>query len=195
MSLYSSAPYRKSQGLTLIEIMIVVMVVGVLASGIALVASRDRLPALLNEESFRLRVHVNHLRALAMNSTKPYGIIFTQGGWKLLAFTTQEDFLSWGLQTPRRQTIQWQPLTNDNYSVALPQKLHLQLQVNGAEADLYRPADEQNMPQVLISPRGEVTPFEVHFLGAGQDEDEGLRTRVTTTGQVDRFINDEWQAI
>jgi type II secretion system protein H len=76
----------RSQGFTLIEIMIVVFIIGIMAAGVLLsvnLTGRDRD---LEKESERLLSLVNYAREQAELQTREYGVLFHDDGYQFVAY-------------------------------------------------------------------------------------------------------------
>ena len=179
---------RRALGFTLIEIMVVVMIVGVLASGIAIVAGRDRLPALMSQQATVLKSHVRQLQVMALNESKPYGLVFSQEGWTIVEPLGLDQFLSSGVSTPLEQPLSWQKIQVKNKrgldAQALPKQLRLVLERFDEPVDLdFTATANQLWPQIYIAPNGQVTPFSVEFVGLGSNR-SGLEVDVSEIGVV-----------
>ena len=136
----------QSRGFTLIEIMVVVAIIGVMVAylGISLSRDFDRLAAL---EAKRFHVIVNEVRDEA---------ILTGEAYLLVVDTRANTFYFSGVRSDRK-------INNDD-GLLQQREIEKGVEVDWEVFDQFDD-DEDNDPKVLISPLGDITPFEVFFTG------------------------------
>lgn len=150
---------NKSAGFTLIEIMVVVVIIGLMAALLLVNLSRD-LDRLARFEAERFLVVVNEIRDEAIISGESFFLLIDDGQSSYYFEAVREGRVNTnddGLLDPRQ----------------LQQGLELDWEVF-EDVD-----DETTQDRVLISPLGEITPFDAHFIGE--------------ESQYHVFVNDENQ--
>lgn len=82
-------------GFTFIEIMLVVVIVGLLASGIIMMSSRDDAHRIVATEVQSLRLLIQQAQMQAMSDHHLYGLRLHKSGWILKRFESEADILTW----------------------------------------------------------------------------------------------------
>jgi len=157
-----------SNGFTLIEIMVVMIIIGVILSFATLSLSNAGLAQNLEQERLRLASLLKLASEEAIMQFKEMGISFKTDGYRFYELQAQE----------------WQAITGrDNIFRPrnLPQGLRIDIRLEG------EPIIDTNasMPQVLLLSSGEMTAFEAVFWA---DSDESLRYRLIGTAIGDLSI-------
>lgn len=137
---------HQSSGFTLIEIMVVVTIIGVMVAylGISLSRDFDRLASL---EAKRFHAIVDEVRDEA---------ILTGEAYLLMVDKSSSTFSFAGARSDRQ--------TNYDDGLLKQRTLEKGVAVDWEVFDQFD-EDEDHDPKVLISPLGEITPFEVTFTG------------------------------
>lgn len=206
---------RSQSGFTLIEIMLVVFIVAVMALGISIVATGDRLPAKISQEAQKLQSSIRQLQTFAMTHRQLYGLSFNSSGWSTLMIQPAADYLEWGLtgastasNTPgndfnqlptsanndsglddsdAEQAMPWRPVESKKSVFTVDKGLAFELFLGNEQAEDF--SDENTGPHILFSPQGEVTPFLIILRGAGTNTEvmyEGL-----VSGELKRVTNQQ----
>jgi len=148
-----------SDGFTLIEIMVVMIIISVILSFATLSIGNAGLAQNLEQEKQRLASLLKLASQEAIMQSKEMGISFKTDGYRFYVLQGQE----------------WQAITGgDNIfrPRILPQGLQIDIRLDG------EPIIDTSLPQVLLLSSGEMTPFEVVFWA---DSDESLRYRLIGT--------------
>jgi len=156
----TSNPRRAVSGFTLIEIMVVLLIIGILVTGVGLslgVLGRD---SALDKESERLSALVDYLRDQATLQNREYGLRCFVGGYEFLAFDARSG--------------QWTRITDDQSMRArlLPTGISMQVSIEGRDIVLPREqsrADELT-PQVMLFSSGDLNLFELTLRRAATGE-------------------------
>lgn len=191
-------------GFTLLELMLVIFIVGMMATGVTMVSTQDRLPKKIAEETRELQASIRQMQSLAMTHQKMYGLSFSDGGWRLYSVETTTDFMQWGVPQAT-ESLEEQPLNRfagiddesseiDSEGVPwslIPKKknrheiskqLELHLFLGDEESEILGGDD---LPQIMFSAQGDVTPF--FLLLRGVNSDVELMLEVTNAGEVLRM--------
>ncbi|HBF09893.1 MAG: prepilin-type N-terminal cleavage/methylation domain-containing protein [Pseudomonadota bacterium] len=179
-----------SRGFTLLEIILVVFIVGIMATGITIVASRDEIPQVIRDEAGLLQQDIRELQNLAMIHHRLYGLSFTQAGWRPVEIQPDVDYLTWGIdqatvvsddeEIDETKPLPWQPVINvDTHGLDSRIEMLMYLdednQVELLEKDLL-------VPQIIISAQGDVTPFVLVL--RGERAESGSVYQITPAGLV-----------
>ena len=158
-------------GFTLVEILVVVVIIGIVTTGILLsvnVTGRDRD---LERECDRLLALFKYAREQAELQTREYGIMFQDDGYEFLTYDTRRD--------------SWRSVFEDDALRArrLPDGLAVRLSVDARPVVLTRPKDAKDKtPQVMIFSNGDLSTF-----AATLEREGGVRSVTLTedtNGQV-----------
>jgi general secretion pathway protein H len=163
---------RSSSGFTLIEMLVVVVIIGIVCTGIILsvnLAGRDNE---LQKEGDRLEALMKYAREQADLQTRDFGILFRDDGYEFLTYDV------------RRQA--WRDVFEDDalHDRNLPEGLGIKLTVEKRPIVLTKPKDDTDKsPQVIIFANGDLTDFQVTV-----EREGGVRSitvsQDTTTGEV-----------
>ncbi len=152
----------KTNGFTLIEIMVVMIIIGVILSFATLSIGDGGLAQKLEQEAQRLAALLKLARTEAIMQAKEMGISFDNQGYRFYvlqaqkwqAFTIQDDI--------------FRPRT-------LPKGIFTEIHLEGEPIILNQ---AKNTPQLLLLSSGEFIPFEILFIA---ETDETMRYRITGT--------------
>lgn len=148
----------RSRGFTLIEILVVVVVIGIIATGAVLAIStlgRDRD---MENESARMVALLDYAREQAELQTRELGLFCQERGYEFLYFD------------PRRGI--WDVIQDDEAFRArkLPDGLRMRLVVEAREVQLNKPkVTEERMPHLMVFSNGDLTSFEMTLSREGTD--------------------------
>lgn len=156
---------RPSAGFTLLELMLVILLLGLIATGTLLSLQWDRGRAQLEREVDILLARLQLAREEAVLGGQELGLWLEAGDYGFVRLEAQDGQLRW-------QPLQHPALTDHQ----LPEALSLSLELDGLAIDtasgrLTQPDPEQpetRVPQVLIFSSGELTPFRLLL----EDEDD-----------------------
>lgn len=167
-----------SRGFTLVEILVVIVIIGLMASMAVLSIGTDP-QRQLNQEAERAR-SVLHLAAdEALMQGREYGMVLQQNSYQIVQFN--------------EQSLQWQATDSPAFAhYNLPDSINISLQSEGSKIDLNRlkqtaQQHSQNnsdalKPELLLLSSGEVTPFSLHF--TFEDEVNGYRLSSDGLGDI-----------
>jgi len=152
--------YRKSKGFTLIEIMVVVVIIGLMVALLTVNLSRD-LDRLARLESERFMAIVNEVRDEAIIAGESYILIIDDDNSTYRFLGTRE-----GSATD----------TDDLFKQrSLQEGLTLDWEV-------FEDVETEGESNVLITPLGEITPFDARFVG----DDSEFHVLVNDENQLER---------
>jgi general secretion pathway protein H len=154
---------ESSRGFTLIEILVVVVIIGILATGMILSVGITGRDGPLEKESERLTALVNYARDKAELQTHEYGLYLHDNDYEFLTYDARKSL--------------WRSVEEDDALRLreLPGGLTLRLIVEGRPVVLKRAQqekkaadkeeqeriDRERIPHVMIFSNGDVTPFKL----------------------------------
>lgn len=153
------------KGFTLIEIMVVFVIIGVIASFITLTINNGGHSRQLQQEAQRLASLLTLANQEAILQAKELGVAFTREGYR---------FYEWRNQ-------QWQIL--NNHDLFYPRTLPATIQLVFHLINEPLPAETGEKPQLLLLSSGEFTPFEIRLM-ATTNERKYYRLTGDITGTV-----------
>ncbi len=142
------------RGFTLIEILVVVLIIGVLASVVTLSFTGGNLEQELRGEAERAALRLELARSNALQRNREWGLVVEEGGYRFLELDPHN--AAWVEQTER-------PLR----AVDMPANVRLRLETEGFELpqlENNEAADDDDEtrglePNLIIFSSGELTPF------------------------------------
>lgn len=148
------APRQRLQaGITLIEILVVVFIIGVMAGAAVLSTGVTGSDQDLKHEAMRIKSVLELLQEEALMQGRDYGVQITDTGYNFFVF--DYDQYAW-VETDDQEILRPYEL-ND--------KLGMELHLDGRDVILEPPDDgiEDPQPQIMLMSGGEITPFEMRF--------------------------------
>jgi general secretion pathway protein H len=145
--------HRPQAGITLIEILVVVFIIGVMAGAAVLSTSVTGSDQDLKHEALRIKSVLELLQEEALMQGRDYGIQITDTGYEFLVF--DYDQFAW-VDTDDQEILK---------PYQLDEKLSMELNLDGREVILQPPEEgiEDPKPQIMLMSGGEITPFEMRF--------------------------------
>ena len=148
------APRQRSQsGITLVEILVVVFIIGIMAGAAVLSMSVTGSDQDLKHEALRIKTVLELLQEEALMQGRDYGVQITDIGYQFLVFD-YDQYL-------------WVDPEDDDIlkPYELDEKLGMELNLDGRDVVLEPPEDgvEDPKPQIMLMSGGEITPFEMRF--------------------------------
>jgi general secretion pathway protein H len=162
-----------SSGFTLIEILVVVFIIGVIASVAVISMGALGRDTEMHDETTRLVSLIGAVHEQAQMENRDFGLRFQEHEYEFLAYDPRRDL--WGavdgddLLRPRQ----------------LPAGLNLRLRLDGRDAVLRPPADKKKPwpPQVLIQSSGDLSAFELKL--EREDSDHEATITGNANGELD----------
>lgn len=154
----------RARGFTLVEVLVVVVIVGVLAAAVGLVATARGDGYALREEAERLAAVVSLLAEEAVLDNREYGIRVSAQGYEMRAYDNRDG--RWRAQPG------WAPRQ-------LPDNLQLQLLLEGAAVALPASPAADAAPQIVLSSSAQWTPFSARIKDTSR---HGLVYRIDSDG-------------
>lgn len=140
--------YRSARGFTLMEVLVVLVIIGIMAS-FAVLQFGDRGADMVSEESSRLKTLIRVAREEAILQGREYALGFSKSSYAF--YSDEEDNGDW-LPT------QSDPALRERL---LPEALTISLILEEQLLELKKDLPEK--PHIFIFSSGEITPFSVSF--------------------------------
>lgn len=170
------APSRQS-GFTLLEVLLVAMLMGLVATAVVLSMGGVKGDRELDKQARRFMATLQQAQEYAVMDGRLVGLRVEDHGWQFMSRQA----------TDRK----WRALTDDKIlgQVELPEEMTLAIALEGfswrtdSDEKTEQGRDEQErMPQVLIFPGGELTPFVLTMTQSDPDADKDERYLRTVKG-------------
>ena len=169
--------YSKNQGFTLIEILAVVIIIGLIASAIALSLGDKKVESVTRKEAQAFLQAVDFVSEQAVFNGEIIGM-FVQP-------KDSEDSLAkkWCYHWQRFRDERWQDLPDDTLSEhCMPDNMQWDMVVEG-KIYAYEPELETQPPVFVWSPSGESTPIEMSIFENGSNA-EAQHIEITMMGEI-----------
>ena len=163
----------RARGFTLVEVLVVVVIVGVLAAAVGLVATARGDGYALREEAERLAAVVHLLADEAVLDNREYGIRLSAQGYEMRAYDNRDG--RWHAQPG------WVPRQ-------LPGNLQLQLLLEGAAVALPATFGADTPPQIVLSSSAQWTPFSARIKDSSR---HGLVYRIDSDGMSELQVQQD----
>jgi general secretion pathway protein H len=153
---------RQQQGFTLIELMLVMAILGLIASSVMLtLPGSNRQQNSAQDSAITLQQQLQYAREYAMVRQQPLALAFNDNGYEFLVWQEEswQSFNTRGLKPQQTEwPLSWQLLNQDMAELA--QNEELNDGVFGSGDDSEQDDDSEiKRPDVLILPSGEMTAF------------------------------------
>lgn len=158
---------KQQQGFTLLEVLLVIVIIAMMAAGV-IASQNSRLSATgrLSQQAEAFRQQVEYAADWALLEKSAIGLRITREGWSF-----------WQLKKTATGGKTWQ-------EVAHHEALRLAGDWQSSRKPIIIPAPDANLPQVFITPDGEITPFTLSF----RDEDNVRLIDIQSTGSLPLII-------
>ncbi|MGL5947597.1 MAG: type II secretion system minor pseudopilin GspH [Aeromonas sp.] len=164
---------RYARGFTMLEMMLVAMLMGLMATGVTLSMGGAKGDRELEQQARSFMVRLQQAQEHSVMDGALLGLRIEENGWQFM-------------RRDKTQASQWLAISDDKVlkAITLPEEMRLNLTLEGfdwlpenKESASDRPLDEkERAPQILIFPGGELSPFTLTF--TQQDGDEEYRRLV-----------------
>jgi len=168
---------RKSKAFTLIEIMMVIVLIGLMASVMQFNMGLNKPDEMLKESSARFAGVFNIAAEYSMLNNIELGLVIDKNGYQYLGF----DGAKWSVIADNETLASYVlpagiaiDITLDDLPIDEPRSLDASF-LTPEENDLYLPKEEdekQLIPQVYILSGGDITPFRLTFFIEEADYEE-----------------------
>lgn len=165
------APRARSNGFTLIEIMIVVFIVGLMTAAAIISFGGDSRDTELDTEAERLHALIDYAREQAELQTRDYGVRMDRLGYSFVVFNPLTNEWRLAEEDDALRERKW------------PEGMVPGLVVEGRNVvlDARKPAVTDFKPQVMIFANGDLSSFEMSLAREGTEPDQ--RARIYTNEQ------------
>ncbi|MGL5812937.1 MAG: GspH family T2SS minor pseudopilin variant ExeH [Aeromonas sp.] len=166
----SASSRHRQSGFTLLEVLLVAMLMGLVATAVTLSMGGARGDRELDKQARRFMATLQQAQEYSVMDGRLLGLRVEDHGWQFMSRAAKDR--------------KWQALTGDKIlgPVELPEEMTLSIELEGfswgtdADEKAEQNRDErERTPQILIFPGGELTPF-VLTLSQQVDDEKYLRT-------------------
>lgn len=172
--------HRPAQGFSLLELLVVLVVVGVVMSGVTIAINQGGPEKELNDIVEKFTAYADYASEMAVITGKPIGLMLEPPGW-------QENPLDAGWR------YRWQQMTLEGWVdyaelpvMDIPTYIALYVTVDEELWD-WEDAPEVRLPVVAFYPGGDATLFEIEFAL------EGMELSLDMSGSVSQHVTlDDW---
>ena len=153
---------RQQQGFTLIELMLVMAILGLIASSVMLtLPGSNRQQNSAQDSAITLQQQLQYAREHAMVRQQPLALAFNDNGYEFLVWQEEswQSFNTRGLKPQQTEwPLSWQLLNQDMAELAQNEELNDGVFGSGDDSE-QDDESEIKRPDVLILPSGEMTAF------------------------------------
>jgi general secretion pathway protein H len=164
-----AAPAGRQPGFTLVEILVVVIVVGIIATAAVLALGAGGTDRQLEREGRRLAALLELASEEAVLQGRELGLELFAAGYRFHAWVPDDD--------------DWRALDEDRHlgPRQLPEGMDLALLLEGRDVTLALEAAADGRPQIMLLSSGELTPFALEFR---RNRSPGLLLQADALGRV-----------
>ncbi|WP_421193800.1 type II secretion system minor pseudopilin GspH [Aeromonas enteropelogenes] len=174
-----SPALRRQSGFTLLEVLLVAMLMGLVATAVTLSMGGARGDRELDQQARRLMATLQLAQEYAVMEGRLVGLRIEENGWQYMQRATR--------------ARKWQPIADDRQlgQAELPENMTLGLELGGfgwqpdPDEEREQKRDEkERTPQLLIFPGGELTSFTLTFT---QQDDDARYIRIVKGDEFGRL--------
>ncbi|MFM5439808.1 GspH family T2SS minor pseudopilin variant ExeH [Aeromonas enteropelogenes] len=174
-----SPALRRQSGFTLLEVLLVAMLMGLVATAVTLSMGGARGDRELDQQARRLMATLQLAQEYAVMEGRLVGLRIEENGWQYMQRAARDR--------------KWQPIADDRQpsQIELPENMTLGLELGGFgwqpdpdEEHEQKRDEKERTPQLLIFPGGELTSFTLTFT---QQDDEARYIRIVKGDEFGRL--------